>query len=266
MPPTRWMIPLSVGIAALAYLAGFAAMASFILFTANASWPRGIDQGPAGEALPAVLINMVLVGLFAVQHSVMARRTFKADWTQDVPPHLERSVYVLATAVVLGTLVYVWQPLPALVWRFEDPALRLAAWALHLLGWGIVFVSTFLISHTELFGLAQVRNALFGKLPSQRGFHTPFLYRFVRHPMMSGFLLALWAGPEASQGRVLLAGLLTVYIIIGIALEDADLQAEFGEPYRRYARRVPALIPGMGLLWTRMRCRALTRIPFLHKS
>lgn len=237
----------SVLFAGTAYLCGMAAIAAFALFVADIPWLRGIDDGRAGPLLPAVLVDLWLVTLFGIQHSVMARPAFKAELARELPPPLIRAFYVLCSAMVLAALVWVWQPLPQPVWSLEHPAARAVAWTVHGLGWAMVLVSTFLLSHAELFGLAQVRDWVRGRPPSAPAFRTPFLYKVVRHPLMLGFLIALWAGPDASQGRVLLAGAFTVYILVGTALEERDLRATLGTAYTRYAARVPALVPGAAL-------------------
>jgi len=228
--------------AGAAYLAGSAALVSFGAFLNGVALPRGIDDGAAGPPLPAVLADLALLGLFGLQHSAMARRRFK-ERLRGAPAALERSTYVLATAAVLAAIVLLWQPLPQPVWQVDHGAARAVLWALHGAGWLIVFASTWMLSHAALFGLSQARDYAAGTPPEPVPFATPCFYRLVRHPMMTGFLLLLWAAPEASAGRVLLNLGLTAYILAGTALEERDLHRTLGAAYVAYARRTPRLLP-----------------------
>ncbi len=171
----------------------------------------------------------MLIALFGVQHSVMARRSFKARWTQVVPAPLERSVYCLASALALAVLFAAWHPVSGQLWSIGNPAWRTLVWALFFIGWGFVFVSTFLMNHFELFGLEQAWSHYRGHEASMPVFRTPLFYRWVRHPLYSGFLLAFWATPDMTYSHVLLAAGFTVYIFVGIAHEERDLAAHFGE-------------------------------------
>jgi methanethiol S-methyltransferase len=205
--------------------------------------PKTLDgeaTGPAGEAL---IVNLLLMTAFAVQHSVMARPQFKRWWTRFVPPSVERTTYVLFASLVLALLIWQWRPLPAPVWQIADPLLARALMGLSFAGWLIVLTSTFLINHFELFGLHQVANNLTGRpMPAPR-FRTPLFYRFVRHPIYLGFIIAFWAAPTMSVGHLLFAAVTTAYIVVGLSLEERDLIAVFGEEYRRYRGRVAALVP-----------------------
>jgi protein-S-isoprenylcysteine O-methyltransferase Ste14 len=201
----------------------------------------------------ALLINTLLLGLFAAQHSVMARPAFKRWWTQFVPQSVERATYVLLASLVLLLLYWQWRPMPAIVWSISQPAAVIALNAICWLGWATVLISTFLISHFELFGLAQVYARLRRAELPPATFKTPALYKRVRHPLYLGFLLAFWATPTMTVGHLLFAVASSGYILLGIFLEERDLIALFGEQYRRYRQEVPMLIPLFKLLAQRRR-------------
>ena len=220
------------------YLIGFVGALPYV--------PRTVDLGPAASPLAAIVIDLALIALFGVQHSVMARPAFKRRWTRIVPPALERSVYVLLASVALMILFLGWRPLPALLWSVTSPVGAGALWAVFAAGWGIVLLSTFMIDHFELFGLKQVWSKVRAQRDGPPRFLTPLFYRIVRHPLYSGFILAFWATPVMTVGHLLLAGGMTVYILIAIGHEERDLIAVFGEEYRRYRARVGMLVPGIG--------------------
>lgn len=204
--------------------------------------PKSINSGTPGSLPESLLIDLALLGLFAVQHSVMARPQFKNWWTRLVPRSVERSTYVLFASLALLLLYWQWRPLSLPIWTLDGHAAAIAN-VTFWFGWGLLLVSTFLISHLELFGLAQVTARLLGRqLPPAR-FHTPFLYRYVRHPIYLGFLLAFWATPLMTVGHLLFAAATTGYILIAIQLEERDLIRLFGEQYRSYRRQVAMLIP-----------------------
>jgi protein-S-isoprenylcysteine O-methyltransferase Ste14 len=209
----------------------------------NFAVPKSIDDGPRGELGASLVIDGLLVGLFAVQHSVMARPAFKRVWKRVVPPAAERSTYVLFTSLALIILFWQWRPLSQVVWNLESPALRALLWAINAFGWGIVLVSTFLIDHFELFGLRQVFVNF--KIQSDRPgtLKKVGLYRLVRHPLMTGFLIAFWATPTMSVGHLFFAATMTAYILIALQIEERDLLTFFGDEYRSYQGEVGMLVP-----------------------
>ena len=232
-----------VGYGAIAYLLFLGVSVYAIGFLANAVVPRGIDDGTPRSMVAAVVVNSALLGLFAVQHTVMARPGFKRWWTRFVPPSIERSTFVLASSLALVLVFWLWQPMPAMVWSVDAGWLRASLWALYLVGWATVVGSTFLIDHFDLFGLSQVVARAREREHVPPSFRMPLLYKFVRHPMMFGFLIAFWATPDMSQGRLLFALLGTGYIVVGVRFEERDLRASLGEAYERYAAEVPSLVP-----------------------
>jgi methanethiol S-methyltransferase len=226
-----------VALVTLLYLVGF---------TGNLIVPKSIDSGVAAPLPQSAVVDVLLIVLFAIQHSVMARQGFKRWWTRMVPSSVERSTYLLATSLVLLLLYWQWQPIPAPVWTVQDPIAAGVIDAVFWLGWVVLVASTFMLNHFEMFGLSQVFGRLFGKQPSDAAFRTPLLYRWVRHPIYLGVLLAVWATPAMTVGHLLLALVITGYILIGIQLEEDDLIQQFGEQYRRYRRHAAMLIPTPG--------------------
>ena len=226
-----------------AYALCLVALLYAIGFVGNLIVPKSIDSGTVGPLLQSMLVNITLLGLFAVQHSVMARPGFKRWWTRLVPTPIERSTYVLSASLVLLALYWLWQPIPSLIWAVSNPIAVAIINAVFWFGWGMLIVSTFLISHFELFGLSQVFARLLGRELPPPSFHTPGLYRRVRHPIYLSFLLAFWAAPSMSTGHLLFALATTGYILIAIQLEERDLIQMFGEQYRRYRQQVAMLFP-----------------------
>jgi protein-S-isoprenylcysteine O-methyltransferase Ste14 len=227
----------------IAYLVFLIAFLYAVGFVEGMVVPKTISSGSAGPLSEAIVVNLVLMSLFAIQHSVMARRQFKAWWTQYVPASVERSTYVLLASLVLLLLFWQWRPMPSVVWQVKNPELASAIVGLSFVGWLIVLTSTFLINHFELFGLHQVTNNVSGKAMPTPQFRTPLYYKFVRHPLYLGFIIAFWAAPTMSAGHLLFAAVTTAYIVVGALLEENDLIAVFGDEYRRYRKTVAMLVP-----------------------
>jgi protein-S-isoprenylcysteine O-methyltransferase Ste14 len=205
--------------------------------------PKSIDSGTNGPLAPSLLINAALLLLFAVQHSLMARPNFKRVWTRIVPEEIERSTFVLFASLALALLCWQWRALPQPVWSIEDPIAAKALLAVSWSGWGLVLLSTFLISHFHLFGLSQGFARLLGSRLPEPAFVTPWLYRWLRHPIYAGFILAFWAAPRMSLGHLCFSAATTAYIFVGIRFEERDLMAYFGDRYRQYRAKVGMLVP-----------------------
>ena len=229
---------------ATAYTIFLATFLYLIAFVGDVPFaPRTVDVGPDAPVATAIGINLGLITLFALQHSVMARPGFKRWWTQFVPPPAERSVYVLAASLMLILLFLAWRPISGSVWDLTGTMFELPMWLLFGAGWAIVLTSTFLINHFELFGLQQAWFNLRGRMAAEPQLRQPLFYRWVAHPLYSGFFLAFWATPQMSYGHLLLAGGMSLFMLIAIQLEERDLIDFFGDAYRQYRSGVGMLVP-----------------------
>lgn len=235
---------------AIALIYGIAAYLLFLVvflyaigFVSNWLVPRSIDSGMEGGVIPSLLINAVLLGIFAVQHSVMARPGFKRWWTQIVPEPIERSTYVLLSSLALVLLFWEWQPLQGVIWDVKNLFGALVLWGLFWLGWLIVLTSTFMINHFDLFGLRQVYLNFRSEKYSHVGFKILGLYKLVRHPIMLGFVVAFWATPRMTVGHLVFSVATTLYILIALQLEERDLVTYHGDTYKQYKKQVPMLLP-----------------------
>ena len=207
---------------------------------------KTVDAGPHAPTVVAAIIDLILISLFGLQHSAMARPAFKRWWTRIVPPQMERSVYVLSASIMLIILFVGWRPIDAIVWNITNPAFSSILWLLFWAGWLTVLVSTFLINHFELFGLQQAWFHVRGRQEQAPQMREPSLYRFVRHPMMLGFFFAFWAAPEMTAGHLLLALGMSAYILVALRYEERDLVGLFGDDYENYRGRVGMLVPKFG--------------------
>ena len=232
-----------LGYGSVVYLLFLATFLYAIGFVGDLPGLKTIDSGATTDLWSAIPIDVVLLGLFAIQHSVMARRGFKQWWTRIVPPAAERSTFVLAASVTLALLFWQWRPILDPIWTVTDTRLASALEVSFWLGWVLLLVSTFLINHFELFGLSQVVAHAVGSTVPEPTFRTPGVYRYVRHPIYLGFLLGFWATPTMSAGHLLFSIMTTGYILVGIFFEERDLIAQFGDRYRRYRAEVGMLMP-----------------------
>jgi protein-S-isoprenylcysteine O-methyltransferase Ste14 len=212
-------------------------------FVGNLLVPKSIDSGDVGPLIPSLLINVLLLGLFAIPHSVMARPGFKAWFTRFIPTVIERTTYVFVSSVLLFVLYWLWQPMPGVIWHVESSIGSSILWGIFWLGWLTVLLSTFMINHFDLFGLRQVYINYRGQEYSHLDFRIVGLYKLCRHPIMLGFIIAFWATPTMSAGHLLFAAATTAYVFIALHFEERDLLVFFGDAYKNYQQKVPMIFP-----------------------
>ncbi|MDH5546434.1 MAG: NnrU family protein [Gammaproteobacteria bacterium] len=227
-----------------AYTAGVAALLWIILAMGGLA-PVGLSGIEAGSTGLAIIVDTFLITLFALQHSVMARQGFKQWLVKHIPAAAERATYMLSTGIVVATTLYFWQTLPGTVWSIDNTFAQYALWSLYALGWAYLFIATFVTNHFELMGLRQVYLFLKNKPYTSLSFTRKFMYRYSRHPMMLGFLIGMWAVPVMSITHFVLAGMLTLYIALGIFFEERDLIRNFGDTYRKYKKEIATFVPGL---------------------
>jgi len=227
------------------YLAFFVVFLYLIGFVGDLFVPKSIDTGTETAAVQSVIVNIALLGLFAVQHTIMARPAFKQWWTKIVPVQVERSTFVLASSLILALFCWQWRPMPNAIWSVENPTGKVVLFGLFWLGWGTVLFSSFVINHFDLFGLRQVWLHLTNREYHHLEFQARSLYRLIRHPLMLGIIIGSWATPRMTTGHLLFAAAATAYILVGIQFEERDLVRYHGQNYIDYRHRVPMLIPFM---------------------
>ena len=228
--------------ALVAYVFFLAAFLYLIGFVGNLFVPKMIDSGTQGPWQVSLIIDLALIGIFALQHTVMARPAFKRWWTKIIPDSIERSTYVVASNFALVLLFWQWRPLSMTIWELDGVAAQIM-FGIFGFGWLVVLISTFMLSHFELFGLTQAYAGFRGRVAGAIPFHTPMLYSLVRHPIMLGFIIAFWVAPVMSLGHFVFAAGSTLYILVALYFEERDLLSLFGEDYAAYRKRVPMLIP-----------------------
>lgn len=233
-------LTLTYGVAS--YLLFVAVFSYTILFIGNILVTPSLDSIGSGNPIEALLINMGLLTAFALQHSIMARPAFKRAFTRIIPTEIERSTYVLASTLLLGAIVYYWQPMGVVIWEVSNPLAIAAIYTVFAIGWAILFIATFQINHFDLFGLRQVWLAFRGRPYSHLPFKTPVLYRYMRHPLYVGMMMGMWAAPTMTIAHLVFALLSTGYIIVGAMLEERDLEKALPE-YRQYKNAVPMFMP-----------------------
>ena len=229
---------------AASYLIFLGTFSYAIAFVGGLPVPTRLDGPLEGSILAALVIDVALLAVFAVQHSVMARRWFKERWTLIVPWTIERSTYVLFACLALILLFAEWRPIGIAIWTVDNTAARIILWTLCAAGWATVLIVTFLINHVDLFGLRQVWLPLTGRPYTPVSFRTPLPYRFVRHPLYLGFRFAFWMTPAMTLAHLVFALVTTAYVVVAIQFEECDLVTEHGASYERYRHQVPMLVPG----------------------
>lgn len=239
---------ITLGYAFFAYAVFIGSFVYGVGFLSDVLVPRTVDSGPMDPFATALAVDLGLIALFGLQHSVMARPGFKRWWTRFVPEHLERSTYVLLASVTLLLVFWLWRPIPGEIWTVEATWARWSLWALYGAGWAGVYVAGEAIDSDHLMGVSQVRDHLEGEEISSPGFQTPGPYRFVRHPIQLSFLVAFWATPRMTVGHIVFSAGMTLYILVGLLFEERDLVRSFGDRYLDYRQRVPKLIPGVGVV------------------
>lgn len=239
----------------LLFLVTYAYMAGFV---GNLLVPKSIDSGGTTVTAAEIAINLLLLGLFAAQHSIMARPGFKRIWTRIVPEPIERSTYVFFSCVVTMVVMWKWQGLSAIVWDVNQPVFRAAIWGLFVIGWLMVPLVSLLINHFDLFGTRQVWLYLRARDYTGLPFGTPLIYMNVRHPLYIGWAIAFWATPTMTLGHLLFAGVLTIYMGLAALVEERDLVDHFGQQYEDYRRRVPMFVPGLATVWAAFRSSGTT--------
>jgi protein-S-isoprenylcysteine O-methyltransferase Ste14 len=244
LPASRRLLGLLYG--GVCYCVFLAVFLYAVGFVSNLVVPKSIDSGERVSLVEALAVNLLLLGLFAVQHSVMARPVFKRWWARFVPSPIERSTYVLVSSALLALLYWQWRPMADGAWKTQQPVVVIVVWGLCIGGWLMVLISTFLIDHFDLFGLRQVYLFAMGQRYSPPSFRTPALYRVIRHPIMLGFVIAFWAAPIMTWGHLLFAGMTTAYILVGIRLEERDLRRALGRAYEEYRTQVSMIVPWVG--------------------
>ena len=227
----------------IAYLAFFVTILYAIGFTTGLVVPKTINDGVEGSFSSAILINVLLLALFAVQHTIMARPGFKRAWAKSISPVIERSTFVLIASLLLALIMWQWRPISTVVWQVDQPVVRDALLILGFVGWAMVFYASFLIDHFDLFGLRQVYLHLQQRPYTHPQYMARSLYRYIRHPLMAGFLIAFWVAPTMTQGHLLFCVVTTIYILFGTTIEERDLLRMLGDDYQQYRRRTPRLVP-----------------------
>jgi protein-S-isoprenylcysteine O-methyltransferase Ste14 len=240
-----WKRTLTLGYGVLVYLLFFAVFNYTIMFIGNIMVSPSLDSTGSNDLGTALLIDIALLTAFALQHSIMARPAFKRAWTKIIPEPIERSTYVLASTLLLAAIVYFWQPLGGVLWQVTDPVAVGILYGLFAIGWGILFLASFQLNHFDLFGLRQVWLYFRGKAYTQLPFKTPWLYRYMRHPLYVGLMIGLWAAPTMSVAHLVFALLCTAYILVGSRLEEKDLEKVLPE-YQQYKKQVPMFVPNIG--------------------